>query len=94
MKAAFILAAAALVASPLIFAEVKTTCEEYVKELENVKPSKLEEPARSQVKEHIEKARDAHKSGNTQACTVNATKALQKLRAPGQRESDDNQTAQ
>ena len=86
MKQFAILATAALLASPAAFAADKNLCEINMQEIDDnmaTNMATLGEPAKSQIEEHIEQARQAHQSGDEEACITHSTKALQELKGPG-----------
>lgn len=86
MKRFALYAAAALLASPGAFAANKDLCEINMQEIENnmaTTMATLGEPAKSQVEEHLEQARQAQQAGDTEACIAHSTKALQELKGPG-----------
>ncbi len=77
-----LLAAAALIASPAVFAADKDLCQLNLQEIDdNMATNKatLGDPARGEVQDLIKKARDAKQSGDTETCIAQSTKAL---RAP------------
>ena len=85
MKIHVLLASAALLASPAVFAE-DDLCAINLQELENNMATNtvtLGEPARSQVEELTQKAKQAHQAGDKEACIAHSTKALQELKGPG-----------
>ncbi len=86
MKRLALLAAAALLASPAAFAADKDLCQLNMQEVEDnmaTNMATLGEPSKSQIEEHIEQARQAQQSGDTEACITHSTKALQELKGPG-----------
>lgn len=86
MKKFALLAAAALIASPAVFAADKDLCQLNLQEIEdNMATNKatLGDPARDEIQDLVKKARDAQQSGDTETCIAQSTKALQKLEGPG-----------
>ncbi|WP_417791473.1 hypothetical protein [Stutzerimonas xanthomarina] len=86
MKKFALLAAAALIASPSVFADDKNLCELNMQEIEDdmaTNSATLGEPARSEVEELIKQARQAKQAGDTENCIVHTTQALRKLEGPG-----------
>ncbi|WP_181295756.1 hypothetical protein [Pseudomonas sp. Q2-TVG4-2] len=87
MKKFALLAAAALIASPAAFAADKDLCQINMQEIEdNLATGQaitLGEPASSQVEDLVKQARQAQQAGDTEACIVHTTKALQELEGPG-----------
>lgn len=86
MKKFALLAAAALIASPAAFAADKNLCELNLQEIDDnmaTNQATLGEPARTKVEDLIKQARQSHKSGDTEACIAQSTKALQELEGPG-----------
>jgi len=85
MKRLAIFATAALLASPAAFADMNL-CQTNLQEIDDnmaTNMATLGEPAKSQVEEHVEQAKQAQQSGDTEACITHSTKALQELKGPG-----------
>ncbi|WP_312243569.1 hypothetical protein [Stutzerimonas nitrititolerans] len=85
MKRFALLATAALLASPAAFADTNL-CQTNLQEIDDnmaTNMATLGEPAKSQVEEYVEQARQAQQSGDTEACIAHTTKALQELKGPG-----------
>ena len=83
MKKFALFAAAALIASPAVFAADKDLCQLNLQEIDdNMATNKatLGDPARGEVQDLIKKARDAKQS---ETCIAQSTKALQMLEGPG-----------
>ena len=86
MKKFALLAAAALIASPAVFADDKNLCQLNMQEIEDdmaTNRATLGEPARSEVQELIKQAREAQQAGDVENCIVHTTQALRKLEGPG-----------
>lgn len=86
MKRLALIASAALLASPLAFAQDADLCELNLSEVEQNmigNRATLGEPAESRLQEYIDKAHEAHRAGNTQECVAHSTQALQLLKGPG-----------
>ena len=86
MKKFALFAAAALIASPAVFAADKDLCQLNLQEIDdNMATNKatLGDPARGEVQDRITTARDAKQSGDTETCIAQSTKALQMLEGPG-----------
>ena len=85
MKRFALLATAALLASPVAFPDTNL-CQTNLQEIDDnmaTNMATLGEPAKSQVEEYVEQARQAQQSGDTEACIAHTTKALQELKGPG-----------
>jgi len=90
MKRFAMLATAALLASPAAFAADKDLCQINMQEIQDnmtTNQATLGEPARSQVEEYTNQAREAQQAGDTEKCITLTTQALQRLKGPGSSES-------
>ncbi|MCQ4322835.1 hypothetical protein [Stutzerimonas stutzeri] len=86
MKKFALLAAAALLASPVAFAADKDLCEINMQEIEDnmaTSMTTLGQPAKGQVEDHVNQARQAQQAGDTKGCITHSTKALDELKGPG-----------
>lgn len=86
MKRYALYAAAALLACPAAFAADKDLCEINMQEINDnmaTGTATLGEPSKSKVDEHLQQARQAQQSGDTEGCIAHSTKALQELKGPG-----------
>lgn len=94
MKLQDVLFSVTLLASPALFAQqADVTCESNMQELTNhpdFDRGDLGEAARGQIESHVRLAREAQASGDTEACIVHSSKALQEMRGVGD-VTDDNE---
>src|SRR5690606_36726225 len=92
MKRFALLATAALLASPVAFADTNL-CQTNLQDIDDnmaTNMATLGEPAKSQVEEYVEQARQAQQAGDTEPCIAHTTNALHAVKSPGSCDSGGN----